>query len=116
MYDRLQFLRGLGNLLGDFMTEPLELYELIDIDEQMLPYGPPEEIEDQVHEVFSSVVTPEGVLMIYAIPALLFGSTTSMSEPTLVHPCTSVRLHTLFVGLAPSSAMMPCLMSGELGD
>ena len=123
-FDRMQFLRGLENLLVDFMTEPPELHELIeivlqynmryidlwlemdivddliecgvsmhdpqvrantidgivkhyrgkmcalvDIDEQMLPYGTPDEIEDQVREVIERVGTSEGGLMLYAIPS-----------------------------------------------
>ena len=45
------------------------LCALVDIDEQMLPYGTPDEIEAQVREVAESVGTPDGGLMLYAIPS-----------------------------------------------
>jgi uroporphyrinogen-III decarboxylase len=45
------------------------LCALVDIDEQMLPYAAPDQIEDQVREVVESVGTPEGGLMIYGIPS-----------------------------------------------
>jgi uroporphyrinogen-III decarboxylase len=45
------------------------LCALVDIDEQMLPHGTPAQIKDQVHEVVESVATPQGGLMIYAIPS-----------------------------------------------
>jgi uroporphyrinogen decarboxylase len=46
-----------------------KLCALVDLDEQMLPYGTPEEIEEQVREIVQSVGTPEGGLMLYAIPS-----------------------------------------------
>jgi uroporphyrinogen decarboxylase len=46
-----------------------KLCALVDIDEQMLPYAAPRDIEDQVVEVVQTVGMPEGGLMIYAIPS-----------------------------------------------
>ncbi|UCB45820.1 MAG: hypothetical protein JSV25_16730 [Spirochaetota bacterium] len=46
-----------------------KLCALVDIDEQMLPYATPEEIENQVREIVESVGTSKGGLMLYAIPS-----------------------------------------------
>jgi uroporphyrinogen decarboxylase len=42
---------------------------LVDVDEQMLPFCAPEEIEAQIKEIVDKVGSPEGGLMIYAIPS-----------------------------------------------
>jgi uroporphyrinogen decarboxylase len=46
-----------------------KLCALVDIDEQMLPYGTPDEIESQVCEIVESIGTQNGGLMLYAIPS-----------------------------------------------
>jgi uroporphyrinogen decarboxylase len=45
------------------------LCALVDIDEQMLPFCTPEDIYLQMREVVAQVGTPQGGLMIYAIPS-----------------------------------------------
>ncbi len=46
-----------------------KLCALVDIDEQMLPFCSPKEINRQVKEVAARIGSPEGGLMIYAIPS-----------------------------------------------
>ncbi len=46
-----------------------KLCALVDIDEQMLPFCTPEEIRQQVKDVVQTVGSPQGGLMIYAIPS-----------------------------------------------
>lgn len=46
-----------------------KLCALVDIDQQMLPFCTPEEIDRQVREVVEKVGDPKGGLMIYAIPS-----------------------------------------------
>jgi uroporphyrinogen-III decarboxylase len=45
------------------------LCPLVDIDEQMLPYCTPEDIEGQVRKITETVGSPEGGLMLYAAPS-----------------------------------------------
>jgi len=42
---------------------------MVDIDEQMLPFATPEEIDAQVREIVEKVGRPEGGLMLYACPS-----------------------------------------------
>ena len=46
-----------------------KLCALVDIDQQMLPFCTPEEIRRQIKEVVETIGSPEGGLMIYAIPS-----------------------------------------------
>jgi len=46
-----------------------KLCALVDIDEQMLPFCRPEDINGQVKEIVKKIGSPEGGLMIYAIPS-----------------------------------------------
>ena len=46
-----------------------KLCALVDIDEQMLPFCTPEDIDRQIREVVEKVGDPKGGLMIYAIPS-----------------------------------------------
>ena len=47
-----------------------KLCPLVDIDEQMLPFCKPEDIDQQFQEIVEKVGSPEGGLMIYAIPSM----------------------------------------------
>jgi len=46
-----------------------KLCALVDIDEQMLPFATPEEIDEQVREIVVKIGAPEGGLMLFAIPS-----------------------------------------------
>lgn len=46
-----------------------KLCAMVDIDEQMLPFAQPAEIEAQVREIVEKVGRPEGGLMLYACPS-----------------------------------------------
>ena len=46
-----------------------KLCAMVDIDEQMLPFCKPADIEDQVAEIISKVGSPEGGLVVYACPS-----------------------------------------------
>jgi uroporphyrinogen decarboxylase len=46
-----------------------KLCALVDIDEQMLPFATPEQIDKQVEEIVAKVGAPEGGLMLFAIPS-----------------------------------------------
>ena len=46
-----------------------KLCALADIDEQMLPFATPEQIDAQVKEIVAKVGAPEGGLMLFAIPS-----------------------------------------------
>ncbi|KKL80682.1 hypothetical protein LCGC14_2002340, partial [marine sediment metagenome] len=46
-----------------------KLCALVDIDEQMLPFCAPRDIEMQIKEIIEKAGSPEGGLMIYAIPS-----------------------------------------------
>ena len=47
-----------------------KLCPLVDIDEQMLPFCKPEDIDNQFKEIVEKVGSSEGGLMIYAIPSM----------------------------------------------
>ncbi len=46
-----------------------KLCALVDLDEQMLPFASVWEIEEQIKEIVEKVASPEGGLMIFAIPS-----------------------------------------------
>ncbi len=46
-----------------------KLCAMVDIDEQMLPFCSPEDIDRQIREIVEKVGSPEGGLIIYAIPS-----------------------------------------------
>lgn len=46
-----------------------KLCALVDIDEQMLPFCRPEDINQQIKEIVEKIGSPKGGLMIYAIPS-----------------------------------------------
>lgn len=46
-----------------------KLCALVDIDEQMLPFCKPEDIDQQIKEVVEKIGSPEGGLIIFAIPS-----------------------------------------------
>ena len=46
-----------------------KLCALVDIDEQMLPFCTPGDIDDQVREIIDKVASPEGGLVLYACPS-----------------------------------------------
>jgi hypothetical protein len=45
------------------------LCALVDIDEQMLPFCSPQDIDNQISEVVQKIADPRGGLMIFAIPS-----------------------------------------------
>ncbi len=46
-----------------------KLCAMVDIDEQMLPFVPPAEVDAQIREIVEKVGRPEGGLMLYACPS-----------------------------------------------
>ena len=46
-----------------------KLCAMVDIDEQMLPFCSPDDIDRQIREIVEKVGSPEGGLIIYAIPS-----------------------------------------------
>lgn len=46
-----------------------KLCAMVDIDQQMLPFARPKEIEDQIAEIVANIGRPEGGLMLYACPS-----------------------------------------------
>jgi len=46
-----------------------KLCAMVDIDEQMLPFAQPSQIEEQIREIVAKVALPEGGLMLYACPS-----------------------------------------------
>ena len=43
-----------------------KLCAMVDIDEQMLPFCTPQDIDDQIREIFTKIGTPDGGLMLFA--------------------------------------------------
>jgi uroporphyrinogen decarboxylase len=60
---------GANTLPGIAQAYKGRLCAAVDIDEQMLPFGSPEDIRQQVRQVVATIGSPAGGLMIYAIPS-----------------------------------------------
>ena len=58
-------------LKGDkeFALKDSNAKAVVDIDEQMLPYCSPEDIDQQVKEIVGKIATPQGGVMLYAEPS-----------------------------------------------